>query len=994
VNDPYGTAAIRDRVLAGWTAAAVRLREDANAEEDLALGGYRGRLVVELAQNAADAAARAGVRGRLCFTLCSPQPGEQVLVAANTGAPLTGAGVQSLATLRASAKTDDDASVGRFGVGFAAVLAVSDEPMVLSRPGGVRFSRDDTAAIVAQAAAGAPALADELRRRDGHVPALRLPFPAEGVVPEGYDTAVVLPLRDDAAAEVVREQLAAVDDALLLALPALDEVLLDVDGETRRLSGVRERWHVVERSGRWTPAERERLLADRPTEERRQNGWRVLWALPRATDAELRSTVPPTLHAPTPTDEPSSLPALLIASLPLDPTRRHVQPGPLADRVTDEAAASYVDLLVERAAAGDDVLPLVPSGPGAGPLDAALRERILARLPDAPVLRAVEDGTLVRPRDAVALDGAAADERDALATFAPLLAGLVAAPRSHRAALTALGVLRLRLADLVEMLPDAGPPQTWRERYAGLAALADDAASREALAALPVPLADGRTVRGVRGLLLLDVGPPSGGLAALGLRVVHPDAAHPLLLRLGAVPATARSLLEDPATRAAVQDSPDAEDPDEVAAAVLGLAAAAVADGALRAGDLPWLGLLALRDADGELAPASALALPGSPAARLLDPDEIGRPADDLVARWPTSALTAVGVLDGLGVAVASDVDLDAPPDDLTELDGFERWAREVAGEVGGTAAEVVAVRDLDVVREGAWPELLAHVSADPTLRRAVLDDVVVVDRRGTGRRVPSYAGWWLRRELDVAGTVAGTGPASLDGLLDPAPEWVRDLEPVMRRALGVLDDGTGAALGPAVAAMLLERTADPAREVSVRTCLTMWREVATVSPDSVRPPERLRVLAPGGGTAVVAADRAVVVDDPRWLQRSDLGGLVVAPSEAAAALADLLDLPLASELAAGRVDQPGVPVPVPAAVREVEPGLPETWREHEELLVDGVPVDWWVDDDDLPHAATADGLARALAWASGRWDRRHLLGALLADPEDAVRLAVEAAAG
>jgi hypothetical protein len=84
----------------------------------------------------------------------------------------------------------------------------------------------------------------------------------------------------------------------------------------------------------------------------------------------------------------------------------------------------------------------------------------------------------------------------------------------------------------------------------------------------------------------------------------------------------------------------------------------------------------------------------------------------------------------------------------------------------------------------------------------------------------------------------------------------------------------------------------------------------------------------------------------------------------------------------------------VPAAARDVVPDLPETWREHEELLVDGRPVDWWVDDDGVPHAATSDGLARALAWATGRWDRRHLLAAVLADPADALRLAVESASG
>ena len=36
--------------------------------------------------------------------------------------------------------------MGRFGVGFAAVLAVSDEPAVVSADGGVRFSAERTRA--------------------------------------------------------------------------------------------------------------------------------------------------------------------------------------------------------------------------------------------------------------------------------------------------------------------------------------------------------------------------------------------------------------------------------------------------------------------------------------------------------------------------------------------------------------------------------------------------------------------------------------------------------------------------------------------------------------------------------------------------------------------------------------------------------------------------------------------------------------------------------
>jgi hypothetical protein len=58
VADPFDTAAVRGRVLDAWAASPGRFREDANAEEDYALGGYRDRVVVELAQNAADAAVR------------------------------------------------------------------------------------------------------------------------------------------------------------------------------------------------------------------------------------------------------------------------------------------------------------------------------------------------------------------------------------------------------------------------------------------------------------------------------------------------------------------------------------------------------------------------------------------------------------------------------------------------------------------------------------------------------------------------------------------------------------------------------------------------------------------------------------------------------------------------------------------------------------------------------------------------------------------------
>ena len=127
-GDPFDTGALRAGVLAAWADSPTRFREDANAEEDLRLGGYADTWCVELAQNAADAAARRGCPGG---SGSRGRAGSELRVA-NTGAPLDAAGVTALAALRASAKRDDAVSVGRFGVGFAAVLALSDAPRVVT----------------------------------------------------------------------------------------------------------------------------------------------------------------------------------------------------------------------------------------------------------------------------------------------------------------------------------------------------------------------------------------------------------------------------------------------------------------------------------------------------------------------------------------------------------------------------------------------------------------------------------------------------------------------------------------------------------------------------------------------------------------------------------------------------------------------------------------------------------------------------------------------
>lgn len=1049
IDDPFDTAGVRDRVLRGWTAAPVRFREDANAEEDHALGSYRDRLVVELAQNAADAAVRAGVPGRLLLAL-RELDGRAVLVAANTGSPLTEAGVTSLATLRASDKREDPPGsdvVGRFGVGFSAVLSVTEEPAILSRTGGVRFSAADTAALVRESAGHEPRLAEELARRDGHVPVLRLPFPAQGVPPTGYDTAVLLPLRDAAAEDLVVRLLDEVDDALLLALPALAEVVVQLPGRPeRQVTDVSKRWHVVRRSGRFSPE----LLADRPTEERRRLAWTLTWALPRDG-----AGAPRVLHAPTATDEALAWPALLIAPFPLDPGRRHIAPGPATDALVEEAAAGYAELMREVARLGLPVWPLVPVGMAQGAVDGALREALRRVLPGTPLLHPAErpnkppvssnplaparwvdqadvEPLLLRPRDAVVLEPPAGSDPVVVAGLAGSVAGLVLAPRSAGVALNLLGVRRLALADVIEQLPALPNAEAWYQLYSALSVLSADPLARESLAALPVPLADGRLVRGVRGLALpmstdrsghLVDGALSEALATLGVRVVDPDAAHPLLETLGAVPLEARSALELPAVRAAVRAAAEEDDLDLVDA-VLTVVAVAVSDGRLGAGELPWLSDLLLPDSDDDVSPAALLALPGSFAAEVFDADDIALVAQDVAERWGAAVLTAVGVLDAPALLRVSDVPVAGPgiddPDTDDEgpqprdLDGWDDWVDEVVtSAVAGladdlaaegdlavevTLGELVAVRDLDAVRDEAWPRVLAHLAGEAPLRAAVLEPVRVVVRGPDGGGhvdVPSYTSWWLCRTLAGGPWADPDAVPSLAALLPPAPDLLAGLDDRMRRALGSV--GSATQLDAAAVEAVLAGMADPAVDMDAATAISLWRELAGIAVQAladgtdVAPPAWVRVLD-GPGTRVVRVREAVVVDGPAWLQRTDLGGAVIAPDQASApALADLLDVPLAVDLALGKVEQAGQLVPVSEAVRTLLPEAPDSWCEHEELTVDGADVDWWVEGHGpsaTVHANTFEGLSRGLAWAAGAWHRRAAVLDVLGDP-DALAAAV-----
>ncbi|MCW2672567.1 MAG: uncharacterized protein JWP14_1156 [Frankiales bacterium] len=817
-----------------------------------------------------------------------------MLSAANTGAPLTQEGVAALASLRASAKRDGR-TVGRFGVGFAAVAAVADEVVVASTTGAVRFSRARTLAAVR----AVPALHEELVRRDGRVPLLRLPWDADSRPREGFDTEVLVQVRPDAVGDV-RAMLDAIDPTLLLVLPGLRSIEVDgrrltqqVDGDDVVVDGVR--WRVLSRAGELDPA----VLRGRPVEEQTQTHWSVTWAVPvqEGLPQPLPDGVASVLRAPTPTDDPMSLPAVLAASLPLGPDRRRVQPGPLTDAVLSHAATALADL-VDTLPDDPSRLALVPPALAAGEIDAALGSLALQALSAR-----VPSGTIV-------LEGADAELVGLLRDVLPGLLPHTWSATGLAAPLRRLGVPRMTLAELTEALAGLDRPASWWGRV--YAALPPDV---DQLGSLPVPLTDGSLAPSPRGLLLAHA---TVDLTPLGFRVVAPEARHDLLLRLGAQHAEPRALLEDPRVRGAVDRVADEESwEDEEVAAVVEAVLALVGGAALRPGELPWLAELPLPTLDGESRPAGELLLPGSPLAAVMDLEAgFGLVADGVAH---PDVLTAVGVLaDFVEVPATEEVDL------------VDAWLATLPpGREPGPV-----VRDLDLVLD--WARAL------PMLER----------------HLTPYVTWWLARHRVLDGRRPATlrlpdADPLLHGLLDPTSHPLAERIGAVRR----LED-----VDPA---LLLERLADPSRHVRRDQVRAVHAHLSRL--EDLPLPERVRAVV-DGQLQVVPADDAVVVDRPDLLGRVSPYAVVPVPLADARALADALDLALASEV----LDDADLPGAGPLV-------------EHERLVVPtagGVPIAVpWALVGGVDHVSGPEGRAQALAWRAGDWTLRHaLLAELLAE--------------
>ncbi|QUQ69462.1 sacsin N-terminal ATP-binding-like domain-containing protein [Kutzneria sp. CA-103260] len=979
----FGVTDLRTSVLQAWRGSPTRFREDANAEEDLRLGGYRDRLLVELAQNAADAAGSGGVL-RL-----SVVDGE--LRAANTGAPLTEAGVAALASLRASAKRGTG-TIGQFGVGFAAVLAVTDEPRVVSTTGGVAFSAARTRELVGDL--------PEVAERDGAVPVLRLAWPVpddEPPVPEGFDTEVRLPLRPEVDAAELLAECAAETPDLLLALPGLSRIEVgehawwreDNEDGTVVLHGPtgRVRWLLRRASGELDAAVVEGL----GVEARQRSEWSVCWAVPIDDEDVPRPLDEDVLHAPTPTDERLSLPARLLATIPVEASRRRLMPGAATDAVLAEAARAYSELVLAVRPEHRTLLVPLPDFPKSE-VDGQLRALVTSELRTS-VWLPLQEGGFGTPARSRVLDVLAPELADMLADIVGGLAKAELSGTAHARQLAALEVPRLRLSEIVAIVSGQDrDPAWWARLYAALDPVAEqDSTAREELGGLPVPLIDGRTVTGPRDVLLPDFDQETlaelSTMDVTGLRVAHPDAVHRLLERLGARSAGPADLLD--AMRTAVERSMDDAESGVDTTSLVDFVLWLTESTGARRGERPWLGTLALPDADGEFRHADELILPSSPLREVFAEDMIGKDAplgvlaDELASRWTPDVLAAVGVIDSFVVVFD-----DSPGGPDHELADEEAWWTAVDGDLDPPST-FAGVRDLDLVADDKWPAALRLLAAEPETWQAIL-------------RPGGYTSWWLARHARLAGASPRSwrlpDADALAGVYDPIPDvGVRTdlLAAIGVRASLVVTDA-------ADVTDVLQRLGDSTRAVPPGVAMRAHGALAeavrsgAVEAGDVELDEHVRALS----GASVSGEQVVVLDSPWLLAAFAPDQVVAADPDDAEPLAELLDLPLAAdEVDADALIGDGQPVSwsdlgaVVAASelldRPVPDGLVVVYDELSVRRGDTrYRVAWWVTEDGVVHAEdTPAGLSRALAWAVDRWHDRHLLAALLDDPTAATYL-------
>lgn len=440
---PVSEAEWRDWLLASdeITHSVYRLKPsqlvaDYNRERAISRD-YEGREILELLQNASDAAAASDQPGRVYIELTP-----DYLIVANTGRCFSYAGAASLQTSDLSPKRDRrKKQIGNKGLGFRSILNWSMQPLILSGKLRLGFSSSHAREVVQLMAAREPAIAARIEEeaRIGYLPAPTLPFPiwldggnehvkgcaggsrilerADACIKAGYSTVIGMPFDKKDAYTHALAQVEGLRPEFLLFTNTIHEIAIHCQREPERIwkrsadvegrvsiqavsgeSVSSSRWQIFERKGDIPP----HLLRD-PTDPAEYS---IVVALPEAEDAS-----PTFLYSYFPTSVMLPLPLLCHATLELEQNRKHFQQSESNAYILGELANHL--LAIAEQVAPDDASPwrgldlIKPVTQVPAPL-APLFEQIIVAARDSRIIPTLGGG-VVSPAQAYSLRGASAE---------------------------------------------------------------------------------------------------------------------------------------------------------------------------------------------------------------------------------------------------------------------------------------------------------------------------------------------------------------------------------------------------------------------------------------------------------------------------------------------------------------------------------------------------------------------------------------------------------
>ncbi|MET7875755.1 DEAD/DEAH box helicase family protein [Micromonospora profundi] len=203
------------------------IKEHANHEESIRVGGYANRTLLELVQNAADAMAgnadEGENAGRVEIVLDTVGG---ALYCANGGRPFSKRGLIAITHAHLSGKRGDE--IGRFGLGFKSVLAVSNAPQVFSRSVSFEFNSPQAQSAIAEVGLGVK-----------RYPVLRTATTIDPVAAFGHDpvlsglaewAATIVKLPNVSSIPRLRREITGFSSHFLLFVGAVREVRLRIVG--------------------------------------------------------------------------------------------------------------------------------------------------------------------------------------------------------------------------------------------------------------------------------------------------------------------------------------------------------------------------------------------------------------------------------------------------------------------------------------------------------------------------------------------------------------------------------------------------------------------------------------------------------------------------------------------------------------------------------------------------------------------------------------------